>query len=113
LAVPTIDANRKEAGVAYLKTCIWTLLIGPPYSSSSISNVLRCPLASHGSLVVWAIEWTNPAARTGNTKTELPPKIFDWIESDKNDVGIASEIDEGIVTGMVDGSGRSKAVGGD
>lgn len=62
------------------------------------------------SLVARVIEWTNPAAPTANITTQirLPWRISDWIESEKPDVAIAGEIDEGIATTMVERPGRSQ-----
>jgi hypothetical protein len=58
--------------------------------------------------VVRVIEWTNPATPTANITAQmrLPPRTSDWMESEKDDVAIAGEIDEGITTKMVERPGR-------
>ena len=56
------------------------------------------------------MEWTNPTVATANhtAQMRLPPRIFDWIESEKDDVAIAGAIDKGIDTNMVDRPDRSR-----
>lgn len=61
-------------------------------------------------LVVSVAEWINPAVPTANITAQmrLPPRIFDWIESEKDDVAIAGAMDKGIDTNMVDRPDRSQ-----
>ena len=60
--------------------------------------------------MVRVIEWTNPATPTANitAQTRLPPRIFDRIESEKDVVAIAGEIDEGMAIKMAERPGKAK-----
>jgi len=97
----------ERSGYIYENPCIFLIDWSPysPFRASFWASSCLSPV-----LVVKVIEWTNPATPTANitTQTRLPPRISDRIESEKDDVAIAGEIDEGMAIEMVERPGRSE-----